>query len=103
MDRVYQFNVSLTPPATPTSFAIGFAQGDAAQPGYQLTVPGPWWFYMVTESIRNVIVTAGLVPDPTSTTQLFTAIKILAALQFPAISLSGGGATQASGTGALVP
>ena len=79
MDHVYQTNVSSTPlnaPAVPTP---RFYQGDVAQPAYPITVPLPWWFQYVTESIRNVIASSGLTPDPANLAQFALAIQRMAA------------------------
>lgn len=38
------------------------------------TIPGPWWFYMVGEEIRNFIIASGQTPDPYNSTQLLTGL-----------------------------
>jgi hypothetical protein len=78
MDRVYQAGVSSVPPAAPFPGATGSAQGHPALPTFTPTSPGAFWFYHVTESMRNVIVAAGLTPDASNLTQFAHAIQILA-------------------------
>lgn len=73
MDRVYQSNAVGTPPAvTPSSGAYPTAGNKSV--GQLATVPGPYWFYSITEEIRNAIVAAGLTPDPAQVNQLATAM-----------------------------
>jgi len=86
MDRVYQAGVSSVPPAAPFPGATGSAQGSAALADFAFTTPGAFWFYHVTESIRNVVVAAGLTPDPTNLTQFAQALRLLAGLD-PAFEL----------------
>lgn len=45
--------------------------------GVPATVPGPYWFHMVTEEIRNVILQASLVPDHENVMQLSEAIQVM--------------------------
>ena len=80
MDRFYQANVSDTPPVPPSPGVYGFVQSDVPYPlaeTYFPTTPGPWDYHFVTESIRNVIVAAGLEPDPLNLHQLADAIELL--------------------------
>ena len=77
MDRAYQSNASSAPPTAPT-FSLGYPQGDAAQPIVPPTEPGAFWFYWVTESIRNVIVAAGLTPNNLTLNQLVLALEAIA-------------------------
>lgn len=61
-----------TAPAAPTNkfFTVGNPGG-----GTPATVPGEWWFHMLTEELRAVIIEGGLTPDHTSLTQVRDAIK----------------------------
>ncbi|HEX7687335.1 MAG TPA: arabinofuranosidase catalytic domain-containing protein [Burkholderiaceae bacterium] len=81
MDRVYQANVSATPPTPPSPGAHGHVQSDVPHP-LQATVPpttpGPWIFHYVTESFMRVIEAAGLTPDATNLHQLADAVVALA-------------------------
>lgn len=69
MDRVYQSNGVETPPATISSSGSYPSSGNKAV-GQLATVPGAYWFYMVTEEIRNAILASGLTPDPAKVNQL---------------------------------
>ncbi len=75
MDRLFESDVSATPPALPSPGAAGFPQngGVSASP----TVPGAYWFHMITESLRNVITGAGLSPDAADLTLLFQSIQVM--------------------------
>lgn len=78
MDHVYQANVSTVSPAAPVPGSSGHVQSDPPLPSYTPTTPGPYWYWHKTESIRNVIIAAGLTPDPQNLYQLRDAIAILA-------------------------
>ena len=71
MDHAWEANASTLPPATPTSPSIGYPS-DALP-----TLPGAWWFYMLTEEMRNVILAAGLTPNFQSVSQLTAAIQAM--------------------------
>lgn len=78
MDRIYERGVvSQTPPLFPESGVIGFPVASDAEGNR--TIPGAWWFYMVVEEIRNVIVKANITPDPTKVDQLAQAVSKLVA------------------------
>lgn len=74
MDRVFTSGASATPPSPPASPSSGYAT--AGNPGVPTapTEPGPWWFHMMTEEVRAVIVAAGLTPNHEDVTQLSQAI-----------------------------
>lgn len=81
MDRVYQANVSATPPALPSPGVHGHVQSDVPQPLQATalpTTPGPWVYHYVTESIMRVIEGVGLTPDAANLRQLADAVEILA-------------------------
>lgn len=79
MDRVYAENVSAIPPVVPYPGSYGFVQGSPELTQFAPTIPSAFWFYYVTESIRNVIVGAGLTPDPTNVNQFNQAVDIIVA------------------------
>lgn len=79
MDRVYQAGASQTPTPLPFPGAVGFTQSAVVWAGFTPTTPGPYYYFYVTESLRTVIVAAGLTPDPSDLTQLARAIEIIAA------------------------
>lgn len=84
MDRFVIAGGVATPPATPDAppenayFTAGNPQADIPA-----TVPGPFWFHMITEEIRNVIIGAGLDPDVAELDQLYEAITTLIAASIP--------------------
>lgn len=77
MDHAYRLNVSLNPPTYPGSFALGYPQAASADGTVPPTYPGAWWYYMVTEEIRNVLIAAGITPDPSKVNQLTSAVQVL--------------------------
>jgi len=80
MDRVYQSSVSGTPPAAPSVPLLGYPRAGDPISGTKATRPGPWWFHMMTEELRNVIVAAGLTPDSGNLGQLAEAITSIGSL-----------------------
>lgn len=77
MDRVYSSGAAGTAPTPPASPSTGYATAGNPGTGTPPTKPGPWWFHMITEELRAVIVAAGLTPAHTSVTQLRDAISAL--------------------------
>ena len=74
MDRVYQANAIETPPSTTASSGSYPTAGDKAS-GQLATVPGPYWFYSITEEIRNALIAAGVTPDAAKVNQLAEAMS----------------------------
>ena len=63
----------------PADPSVGYpTSGNPAQ-GVPATVPGDYWYHMITEALRNVILDAGLTPDHEDLGQLLAAIRGLAA------------------------
>lgn len=77
MDRVYSDNVSTIPPVIPFPGSYGFTQGSPELTQFAPTLPSAYWFYYVTESMRNVVVGAGLTPDPTNVNQFYQAVALI--------------------------
>lgn len=77
MDRSFESGASATPPTQPASPSNGYPSPGNPGSGTQATKPGPWWYYMVTEEIRKVLIDAGLTPDYANTSQLSQAIQSL--------------------------
>lgn len=85
MDRVYQANAIETPPSTTPSSGSFPTAGNKAS-GQLATVPGPYWFYSITEEIRNALIAAGVTPDAAKVNQLAEAMSKF-------LPLSGGNVT----------
>lgn len=77
MDRVYQSSVSGTPPAAPSVPLLGYPRAGDPISGTKATRPGPWWFHMVTEELRNIVVAGGLTPDGADTDQVLQALRAI--------------------------
>ena len=79
MDRLYAQHTSATPPTIPAGAENGYPRsGDV---GVSPTTPGAFWFHMITESLRNVIVGAELSPSAGDFWLLLHAIQTIAASQ----------------------
>lgn len=63
MDRVYDSGVSATPTVVPVAPETGYPIAGDPLTATPATKPGAYWFYMMTESLRRLIVAAGLTPD----------------------------------------
>lgn len=77
MDRVFEAGAVLVAPSAPAGPSTGYVTGGNPVGGVPATKPGPWWFHMITEEIRAVLVAAGLTPDHTNLGQLAAAIPLL--------------------------
>lgn len=79
VDRVYERNASDSAPQPPSDPSTGYpTAGDSSQ-SVPATVPGPYWFHMITESLRRLVVEAGIAPDHTNHDQVVDALSRLAA------------------------
>ena len=74
MDRAYEANPASVAPAPPNPPQLGYPTE-----GGTPTVPGAWWFYMITEELRDAIVAGGIVPSATQVNQLGSAISAIVA------------------------
>ncbi|PHM20926.1 MAG: hypothetical protein CK604_00505 [Curvibacter sp. PD_MW3] len=79
MDRVYASNVSATPPSPPASPAVGYPRSGNPSTATEATKTGPYWVYMITESLRKLIVDAGLTPDHTNLNLVSQAVQAMIA------------------------
>lgn len=69
-----------TPPPAPSSFSNGYPTEGDPSTAVPPTLPGAYWFYMVTQEIVNAITAAGLTPSTSTLNQLTTAIAALSAV-----------------------
>lgn len=79
MDRAFSSGASGTPPSAPGSPSTGYATSGNPGTATPATKPGAWWYHMVTEELRKLIVDAGLTPDYTNTSQISQAVQALIA------------------------
>ena len=77
MDREFASGASGSPPTHPASPSVGYPTSGNPGLAVPATKPGPWWYHMVTEEIRSVLVAAGITPDGNNVTQLAAAIQAL--------------------------
>lgn len=77
MDRFYQANATASTPAAPGASSGNYPTAGDPATATPATKPGAYWFYMITESLRNVIIDSGLAPDKSVLTRLSEAIKKL--------------------------
>lgn len=61
--RNYLADAVDNPPEPPESPSSGFPTDGKPLGGQEATIPGAWWIYKVGESLRRVIVAAGLTPS----------------------------------------
>jgi hypothetical protein len=78
MDRGWKSGASATPPVAPGSFSTGYPTAGDPATSVPATKPGAWWFHMVTEELRGIILDAGAAPSNTDLTQVRDAIRVLA-------------------------
>lgn len=89
MDRTYESGAAGSPPSAPASPSSGYPTAGNPQTATPSTKPGPWWYHMMTEELRAVIVAAGLTPDHTDVTQLSQAIQALFIANQKAVVING--------------
>lgn len=77
MKQTYYSDVSQTPPTLPGTAVDGYPQDGTVSGNAQATVPGAYWFYMISQELENVITSGGLTPDATDVTQLQQVINNL--------------------------
>ena len=74
MDRHWDANGAASAPPVPAN-VLGpnvYPQGGASP-----SQPGPWWYHMITEELRNVVLGGSLTPDRSDPTQVIDAIVAL--------------------------
>lgn len=89
MDHHYLARVSATPPAPPAAGVLGYPQAGDPLSGALPTVPGAYHHYMIAESLRRVIVNAGLTPDHTDLDLLWDAINAATSGSVTTVNASG--------------
>ena len=74
MDRAFESGAVVVAPSVPAVPSVGYPTGGNPVGGVPATKPGAYWFHMLTEEIRAVIVAGGLTPDPAVLNQLLQAL-----------------------------
>jgi len=74
VDRVYENNAIQSPPVAPAVPSVGYPTAGNPAQGIPATRPGSYWYYMVTEALRQSVIDADLVPDHLVLGQLSKAI-----------------------------
>jgi hypothetical protein len=77
MDRAFAAGAVAYAPSIPGSPAIGYPTSGNPSSGVPATRPGAFWYYMMTEEIRNVIAKSGITPDYANLAQLAVALDTL--------------------------
>lgn len=77
MDKFFESNAIAGAPPVPSPGSIGHPTDGDLVHSVPPTTPGAWWFHMITEEIRNVIVAAGIVPSGAAVNQLLAALNAL--------------------------
>jgi microcystin-dependent protein len=77
MERYIKSGGAGAAPAPDAGATAEFPTSGNAGTGTPASVPGPYWFHMITEELRQVITDGGLVPDAATLNQLSAAIQAL--------------------------
>lgn len=93
VDRVYQRNATETAPQPPSDPSVGYPTNGNPAGGIPATAPGAWWYHMITESLRKIVVQAGLTPDHEDLDQVVEALNALAPAQNIAVFDTAGTST----------
>ncbi len=79
MDRKFESGASLSVPTVPAAPSTGYATNGDPATAIQATVPGEYWYHMVTEELRHLVVSAGLTPAHATLTQVYDAVAAMIA------------------------
>lgn len=74
MDRAFESGASASPPDAPSNPSIGYPTAGNPSVGIPATKPGRFWFHMITEELRALIVAAGLQPSQSDLSQVLQAL-----------------------------
>lgn len=77
MDKIWEANASETVPTPGTE--NGYPSDGDIDSGTPATVPGAYWFWMITAELLALIVGAGLTPNGSMLNQVFLAVQAMAA------------------------
>lgn len=74
MDRAFESGAVVVAPSVPAVPSVGYPTGGNPVGGVPATKPGPYWFHMLTEEMRAVIVAGGVTPDAAVLNQLLQSL-----------------------------
>lgn len=77
VDRVYERNASDSAPQPPADPSLGYPNAGNPAQGVPATLPGPYWYHMITESLRRVVLEAGLTPDHEDLDQVVESLQAM--------------------------
>lgn len=77
MDRAWKSGASATPPAAPATPSIGHPSAGNPSLGVPATKPGEYWYHMITEELRALVVAGGLTPNPGALNQVLLSLQAL--------------------------
>ncbi len=72
---VFESGASDTPPSPPANPSIGYPSNGDPLTGEQPTVPGAYFFYALTEELRNLLLAVGITPSVDRNDQLAQAFR----------------------------
>lgn len=75
MDRAYAAGAIETPPAPPAAPSVGYPTSGNPGSGLPATKPGDYWFHMVTEELRNLLLASGQTPSHEDLLQVARAVQ----------------------------
>lgn len=77
MDRSWKSGAAVGAPTYPGAPSIGYPNGGDPLTATPATVPGSWWYHMITEELRAIVVAAGATPLGSAITQVRDALYAL--------------------------
>lgn len=77
MDKIFEANTSGTPPSGPGT-ATGYPSDGDIDAGEPATVPGAYWFWMITAELLALIIGAGIAPNGSVLSQVYAAVVAIA-------------------------
>ena len=85
--RTILANAAPSPPIPPANPSMGYPSDGNPATNTPAGTPGAYWFYQISEEIRNAIIALGMTPDANQVNQLATAItKALAGIAWAGLT-----------------
>lgn len=76
MKNVWEQGAVSTPPTAPSTPSVGWPT-DGVLGSQPPTIPGAYLFYMLVAELMNLVIGAGLTPNASDVTQVFTAVETI--------------------------